>query len=178
MCGRFTITLPASILQEELGLGEMPEEWKLRFNVAPTQPIPVVRDEKTRKVEYMYWGLIPSWAKDISIGQKLINARSETLTEKPSFRNAFQRRRCLILADGQTPAWCEATALKSLGGCLTPNISESPSGAGESFLSAILEEKCRRNTVYRKRHARASCAGRQSAASNFPRCFRRRWRCR
>lgn len=100
MCGRFTITLPASILQEELGLGEMPEEWKLRFNVAPTQPIPVVRDEKTRKVEYMYWGLIPSWAKDISIGQKLINARSETLTEKPSFRNAFQRRRCLILADG------------------------------------------------------------------------------
>ena len=53
---------------------------------------------------------------------------------KPKFQ-------CLLLADGQTPAWCEATALKSLGGCLTPNISESPSGAGESFLSAILEEK-------------------------------------
>ena len=55
-------------------------------------------------------------------------------SQKPKFQ-------CLLLADGQTPAWCEATALKSLGGCLTPNISESPSGAGESFLSAILEEK-------------------------------------
>jgi putative SOS response-associated peptidase YedK len=78
----------------------MPLEWQPRFNVAPTQPIPVVRNEKERKVEWMYWGLVPSWAKDISIGQKMINARSETLTEKPSFRNAFQRRRCLILADG------------------------------------------------------------------------------
>lgn len=100
MCGRFTITLPASVIQEELELGEMPPGWEPRFNVAPTQPIPVVKDEKDRKVEWMYWGLVPSWAKDVSIGQKMINARSETLSEKPSFRTAFQRRRCLIVADG------------------------------------------------------------------------------
>lgn len=100
MCGRFTITLPASVIQEELELGEMPAGWEPRFNVAPTQPIPVVKDAEDRKVEWMYWGLVPSWAKDVSIGQKMINARSETLSEKPSFRNAFQRRRCLIVADG------------------------------------------------------------------------------
>ncbi len=100
MCGRFTITLDASTVQEELQLGEMPQGWIPRYNVAPTQPIPVVTNAEERKVEWMYWGLVPSWAKDVSIGQKMINARSETLTEKPSFRNAFQRRRCLILADG------------------------------------------------------------------------------
>ena len=100
MCGRFTITLQASLFQEELDLGEMPKGWVPRYNVAPTQPIPVVKNEKDRNVEWMYWGLVPSWAKDISIGQRMINARSETLTEKPSFRTAFQRRRCLILADG------------------------------------------------------------------------------
>ncbi len=100
MCGRFTITLDASVVQQELQLGEMPKGWIPRYNVAPTQPIPVVAHAEVRKVEWMYWGLVPSWAKDVSIGQKMINARSETLTEKPSFRNAFQRRRCLILADG------------------------------------------------------------------------------
>jgi putative SOS response-associated peptidase YedK len=100
MCGRFTITLDASIFQEELELGAMPQGWVSRYNVAPSQPVPVVTSEKDRKVEWMLWGLVPSWAKDPQIGQKMINARSETLLEKPSFRNAFQRRRCLILADG------------------------------------------------------------------------------
>lgn len=100
MCGRFTITLDASIFQEELELGDMPKGWISRYNVAPTQPIPVVKSSEERNVEWMYWGLVPSWAKDISIGQRMINARSETLSEKPSFRNAFRRRRCLILADG------------------------------------------------------------------------------
>lgn len=100
MCGRFTITLEASIFQEELELGEMPKGWVPRYNVAPTQPIPVVKDQTSRNVEWLYWGLVPFWAKDVSIGQKMINARSETLAEKPSFKNAFQRRRCLVLADG------------------------------------------------------------------------------
>ena len=72
MCGRFTITLPASVIQEELELGEMPAGWEPRFNVAPSQPIPVVKDAEDRKVEWMYWGLVPSWAKDVSIGQKMI----------------------------------------------------------------------------------------------------------
>lgn len=100
MCGRFTLTLDPIELRQAFDLGEMPEEWLPRFNIAPSQPVAVVADAKTRNVDFMRWGLVPSWAKDISIGNRLINARCETLTEKPSFRTAFARRRCLILADG------------------------------------------------------------------------------
>jgi putative SOS response-associated peptidase YedK len=100
MCGRFTLILEPSELQEDLNLGSMPAGLQPRYNVAPTQPIATVNDPATRAVELMRWGLIPSWAKDASIGSRLINARSETLVEKPSFRNAFAHRRCLVLADG------------------------------------------------------------------------------
>jgi len=87
-------------LQETLNLGAITFDYTPRYNIAPTQLVPVVRDAQTRKVELFRWGLVPSWAKDISIGERLINARSETLGEKPSFRSAFAHRRCLILADG------------------------------------------------------------------------------
>jgi putative SOS response-associated peptidase YedK len=100
MCGRFTITLEPADLQEELGLGEFPEDFIPRYNVAPTQPVAIVRDPVRKTVEWMRWGLIPFWAKDPSIGVKMINARAETLDEKPSFRQAFSQRRCLLLADG------------------------------------------------------------------------------
>lgn len=100
MCGRFTLTLDPVELRQAFNLGEMPEEWIPRYNIAPTQPVAVVTDAATRKVEFMRWGLVPSWAKDISIGSKLINARGETIAEKPSFRSAFAKRRCLVLADG------------------------------------------------------------------------------
>jgi putative SOS response-associated peptidase YedK len=100
MCGRFTLTLDPVELRQAFDLGEMPEEWIPRYNIAPTQPVAVVTDASARKVDFMRWGLVPSWAKDISIGSKLINARGETVAEKPSFRSAFARRRCLILADG------------------------------------------------------------------------------
>jgi putative SOS response-associated peptidase YedK len=100
MCGRFTITLEPADLQKDLGLGDFPEDFAPRYNVAPTQPVAVTRDGTSKLVEWMRWGLIPFWAKDPSIGVKMINARSETLQEKPSFREAFNKRRCLILADG------------------------------------------------------------------------------
>jgi putative SOS response-associated peptidase YedK len=100
MCGRFTLSIEESRLKQKLGLEELPEEWTPRFNIAPSQQVLVVADPTLRKAEFMRWGLIPPWAKDISIGNQLINARSETLNEKPSFRQAFARRRCLILADG------------------------------------------------------------------------------
>jgi putative SOS response-associated peptidase YedK len=100
MCGRFTITIEAAALQMELGLAETPVEWKPRFNVAPTQPVAVLTNPTLEKLEFMRWGLVPSWAKDIEIGSRLINARSETIDQKPSFKNSFARRRCLILADG------------------------------------------------------------------------------
>ncbi len=100
MCGRYTITINADTAHEDLGVVQMPELYEPRYNVAPTQPVAVVADALERKAEWMRWGLIPFWAKDASIGSRLINARSETLTEKPAFRNAFNKRRCLILADG------------------------------------------------------------------------------
>ncbi len=100
MCGRFTITLESAFFQQELDLGNLPSEWVPRYNAAPGQPIPVVKEAKSRDVTMLRWGLVPHWATDISIGYKMINARSETLQEKPSFKNAFQNRRCLILADG------------------------------------------------------------------------------
>jgi putative SOS response-associated peptidase YedK len=71
-----------------------------RYNIAPTQPIDVITENSPRTLEMMRWGLVPSWAKDTSIGNKLLNARAERLMEKPSFRTALARRRCLIPADG------------------------------------------------------------------------------
>mgnify|MGYP000853121247 FL=1 len=100
MCGRFSLTLDADEVRQALRLGEIPPDWQPRYNIAPSQPVAVVMDAETRDVRWMRWGLIPSWAKDETIGSRLINARAETLVEKPSFRSAFARRRCLILADG------------------------------------------------------------------------------
>ena len=100
MCGRFTLMIDAEELQSEFGLQEIPADYTPRYNIAPSQPVGVVTDWTERRMEWMRWGLVPSWAKDPSIGSKMINARSETVQEKPSFRTAFQRRRCLIPADG------------------------------------------------------------------------------
>lgn len=100
MCGRFSLALDPEELREAFGLIEIPIMWIPRYNIAPTQPVAVITDAAHPKLDYMRWGLVPSWAKDISIGQKLINARAETIREKPSFRSAFSRRRCLIPADG------------------------------------------------------------------------------
>ena len=100
MCGRFTITLEPAFFQQELDLGKVPSKWTPRYNTAPSQNIPVVTNPSARDVVMLRWGLIPSWAKDPAIGSRMINARSETIQEKPSFMNAFKQQRCLILADG------------------------------------------------------------------------------
>lgn len=100
MCGRYTITLEPADFEVELGISDFPPDFAPRYNVAPTQQVVAVRDSEAKKAEWLKWGLIPYWAKDPSIGARMINARSETLREKPSFRQAFERRRCLILADG------------------------------------------------------------------------------
>src|SRR6516162_7965543 len=101
MCGRFVITAPVPIIAELFDLGGMPE-LAPRYNVAPTQTIPAVRaiDDKGRELVLLRWGLIPSWAKDKKLAASLINARSDSVAEKPAFRSAFKRRRCLIPADG------------------------------------------------------------------------------
>ena len=100
MCGRFTLTADISMLQESFPFVEMPQGMQPHFNIAPTQPVAVVPNDGRNKLDFFVWGLIPSWAKDPNIGSRLINARAETLHEKPSFRTAFRRRRCLVLADG------------------------------------------------------------------------------
>jgi putative SOS response-associated peptidase YedK len=100
MCGRFTLTLDPVDLREAFPWLMVAEELKPRFNIAPTQPVAVVANDGKNRLDFFLWGLIPSWAKDPEIGNRMINARAETLAEKPSFRAAFRRRRCLILADG------------------------------------------------------------------------------
>ena len=100
MCGRFTLTLEPGELQALLDLGPFLHIIQPRYNIAPSQPIAIVKDAQSRAVELYRWGLVPFWAKEPNIGSRLINARSETIQEKPSFRGAFKYRRCLILADG------------------------------------------------------------------------------
>ncbi len=112
MCGRYTVTNPSDLL-EELGV-ETTEPLEASYNVAPTQKVPVVRavrdavategspaaGETAREALNLRWGLIPFWAKDIKIGSRMINARSESVATKPAFRNSLRRKRCAILADG------------------------------------------------------------------------------
>jgi putative SOS response-associated peptidase YedK len=100
MCGRFVITSPPAALRQIFGYVEQPN-FPPRHNIAPTQPVPVVIVENgTRHFRLMRWGLLPAWVKDVRNFTLLINARSETITEKPAFKNAIRRRRCLIPADG------------------------------------------------------------------------------
>jgi putative SOS response-associated peptidase YedK len=103
MCGRFSFACGDRDLIEAEFSVRLPWSLSPRYNIAPTQEVLAVVEDETeggRRVEALRWGLIPSWAQDAKIGNKLINARAETLFEKPSFREAARRRRCLVLADG------------------------------------------------------------------------------
>ena len=100
MCGRYSLTVSAEKLVNQFK-AILPDEGFLpKYNAAPSQKLPIITDSEPGKIQLYRWGLIPHWAKDISIGNKLINARAETINEKPSFRNAFRKQRCLVLADG------------------------------------------------------------------------------
>jgi putative SOS response-associated peptidase YedK len=102
MCGRFTLFEADKILSKEFGVSSIPP-LSPRYNIAPSQLVATVRATTAgsgREIALLRWGLIPSWSKDPAIGNRLINARAETAREKPSFRNAFKRHRCLIPANG------------------------------------------------------------------------------
>ena len=100
MCGRYTQTQTPERVATQFDLSEVPE-LSPRYNIAPTQGIPIVRETAAgRDLQMVHWGLIPSWAKDPKMGARMINARAETAAEKPSFRTAMRRRRCLVVADG------------------------------------------------------------------------------
>ena len=108
MCGRFTLASDTETMRQIFLNFAMPINLSPRYNISPTQDVAVIANTPTDteihpemgQVEFFHWGLIPSWAKDPKIGNRMINARSETLAEKPSFQSAYKRRRCLILADG------------------------------------------------------------------------------
>lgn len=100
MCGRYSLTSPPEAMRRLFGLAATPN-LPPRYNIAPTQEAPVVRaGAQGRELHLLRWGLVPAWAEDPALGARLINARSETVADKPSFRRAFRQRRCLVPADG------------------------------------------------------------------------------
>ena len=103
MCGRYRLSRRKQVVEEYFECVSAEPDWNPRYNIAPTQPVPVIRQnpkEPVRGLSLMRWGLIPSWAKDSSAAARMINARSETAATKPAFRDALKFRRCLIPADG------------------------------------------------------------------------------
>lgn len=116
MCGRYVLSASPNALQEAFQLESVPE-FAPRYNIAPTQLAPVITNEQAKTLSFFRWGLIPSWAKDVAIGNKMINARSEGVEDKPSFRAALKKRRCLVPAtgfyewrkdeDGKTPMYIQ-----------------------------------------------------------------------
>jgi putative SOS response-associated peptidase YedK len=100
MCGRFTLTAARQRLQERFALEALEPSYVPSYNIAPGQEVMTVLNDGSKRAALLRWGLVPSWAKDPGIGNRLINARAETVADKPSFRRALRQRRCLVLADG------------------------------------------------------------------------------
>jgi putative SOS response-associated peptidase YedK len=103
MCGRYRLSRRKQVIEEYFDTSAWDEDWSPRYNIAPTQPVPVIRQhpkEPVRQISKMRWGLVPHWAKDASAAASTINARSETAATKPAFRDPLRFRRCLIPADG------------------------------------------------------------------------------
>jgi putative SOS response-associated peptidase YedK len=103
MCGRYRLSRRKQLVEEYFDTADWQDDWTPRYNIAPTQPVPVIRQnprEPVRELSLMKWGLIPSWAKNPSIATSTLNAKSETADTKPAFRDPLKFRRCLIPADG------------------------------------------------------------------------------
>ena len=100
MCGRYTLIADLGDLAQRFEFDGSDFSYDPGYNIAPTESVLTVRNLDRREAAFMKWGLIPFWAKDLKIGSRMINARAETVAEKPAFRNALKKRRCLVLADG------------------------------------------------------------------------------
>ncbi len=100
MCGRYSFILEDEMIKERFGVTVRSAIYKARYNCAPTQNLAVISNESPGELSLYRWGLVPFWAKDPAIGNKLINARAETILEKPAFKNSFKSKRCLVLSDG------------------------------------------------------------------------------
>ena len=143
MCGRFTLRTPTQEIVKAFGLLDTPD-LKPRYNIAPTQQIAAMRldpESGTRKLSMFRWGLIPSWAEDRAIGNRMINARAESVAMKPAYRSAFEKGRCLVVADGfyEWKKWLnQAAVLYSAQGrravCLCRSVRTLASrGSGHRF---------------------------------------------
>jgi putative SOS response-associated peptidase YedK len=100
MCGRYTLTQDLAGFADSLSVKYDPKKHNPRFNICPSQEVAVILNNGSDRISLARWGLVPSWAKDPTIGNKLANARAEGIEAKPSFRSSFKRKRCLVLADG------------------------------------------------------------------------------
>jgi len=100
MCGRFSFSPLAKIIEDRFDVKVDGSQYTPRFNSAPSQKLAVISNDNPDELSFYKWGLIPFWAKDKSIGNKMINAKAETIMEKASFKNPFKRKRCLVLSDG------------------------------------------------------------------------------
>lgn len=100
MCGRFSLKSTMRAIEDEFSIDKSDIVIEPRYNIAPTQNVAVIFNDGQNNLTFFKWGLIPSWAKDPIIGNRMINARAETISEKPSFKTALKKRRCLILSDG------------------------------------------------------------------------------
>jgi len=100
MCGRFVCSSPLREISEVFGVDQPSLNFEPNYNTAPTQKILIVNNEGKKQIVYCKWGFVPSWAKDLSIGNRMINSRAETVATKPAFRSAFKKHRCLIIANG------------------------------------------------------------------------------
>ena len=100
MCGRYTLHHSIEAIADRFNVTNVAFDQDPRYNIAPTQEVAAVTGDDERTLRGLVWGLVPFWAKDPQIGNRMINARAETIAEKPAYKHAFVRRRCLIPADG------------------------------------------------------------------------------
>ncbi len=150
MCGRFVREKSIPVIAGEFDVDEISTDLEPSYNIAPTQQVAVVVNDGRKQLVAVQWGLIPSWSKDAAIGNKLINARSETVTEKASFRNAFKKRRCLIVADGfyewqkigqqKRPVYIRLKSAKPFGFAGLYETWESPEGERVTTCTIITTE--------------------------------------
>jgi putative SOS response-associated peptidase YedK len=138
MCGRFDLHTAVEIIAEIFGIDDLISDYQPNYNVAPTQEILIIVNDGKRRLVRSRWGLVPSWSKDLSTGYKMINARSESLAEKPSFKTAFENQRCLVVADGfyewkkegtlKKPYYIRLKSGKPVGFAGLYNVWTSPEG--------------------------------------------------
>jgi len=138
MCGRFDLHSEPAVLLKEFRIDHAGVDYRPSYNIAPSRNIVIVKDDGKRYLSQCRWGFIPSWAEDSNIGYKMINARAETVAEKPAFREAFRRHRCLVVADGfyewrrvgkqRQPVYVRLKSQKPIGFAGLYNTWTSPEG--------------------------------------------------